>query len=266
MTFSPSFTASQEKQKVLKVSKTIRRREFPLELTIVNEVIELDEVVSVVVDVDGLSIVIEFGSEVDANDGVGVGFLALYDDLVFVGLVVEAMELSLDVIIVMFFLDGVNIAVIEIDVVLIEVSDEVGEDDFLDFDARNDEVVVLIGRQGLLVANEELDDAFIELIEGWVANSGLAEFQGGRSVAPDVVELGSVAKKLTSHSLETAVVTRVDTAASTFDDVTEDVQTLGLVEREELLLGSDDVSGVNGVHEPLFESVNVLDEILVVGG
>lgn len=269
MTFLPSWTVRTKKyrgqQEKIKQSRPRTAVSSLRILTIVDELVELNEVVSVVVDVDGLSVVVEFRSEVNADDGVGVGLLGLDLDLVVVLLVVQTVKSCLDRGVSLFLGLGLNDAVLEVDEVLVEVGNEVGEDNVLDLYAGEDEVIVLVGRQRLLVAVEELDDALVELVEGRVADSGLAEFEGRRGVAPDVDEFGGVAEKLSGDGLKTAVVSGVDASAGSFDEVTEDVETLGLVEREELLLGRDDVAGVDGVEQSLLEGVDVLDELVVVG-
>lgn len=140
--------------------------------------------VSVGVDVDWGSFVVVFGSEVDANDGVGNGFLTLNVDLVFVWLMVEPLQESLDVqgsllVFLLFLLvDTFNSGVVEVDNVVLEVSDQVAEVDLLYLDSWQDDVVVLVGWERFLVVSEDVDDVLQEVVEGWIANSGGGDFQG----------------------------------------------------------------------------------------
>lgn len=151
---------------------------------IVDKLVQFDEVVSVGVDVDWGSFVVVFGSEVDANDGVGNGFLTLNVDLVFVWLMVEPLQESLDVqgsllVFLLFLLvDTFNSGVVEVDNVVLEVSDQVAEVDLLYLDSWQDDVVVLVGWERFLVVSEDVDDVLQEVVEGWIANSGGGDFQG----------------------------------------------------------------------------------------
>lgn len=65
----------------------------------------------------------------------------------------------------------------------------------------------------------------------------------------DVVELGCVTKKLSGNVLEGTVVSGVDAAAGSLDEVTQDVETVGFVQRQEGVLGGDDVSAVDGIED-----------------
>ena len=66
-------------------------------LTVINELVEFEEIVSVYVNVDWLSIVVVFGSYVDADNSAGNSLLSSDVDGVFVLLVVKTFQLSLDV-------------------------------------------------------------------------------------------------------------------------------------------------------------------------
>lgn len=61
---------------------------------------------------------------------------------------------------------------------------------------------------------------------------------------------------------ETAVVSWIDAPAGSLDEVTKNVVSLWLVEREEFSMWSDDVSSVDGFEDSLFQSVNILIELV----
>lgn len=61
---------------------------------------------------------------------------------------------------------------------------------------------------------------------------------------------------------EAAVVTWVDASAGSLDEVTENVVALWLVEGEEGTLWGDDVSGVDGFEDSLFQCANVVVELV----
>lgn len=64
--------------------------------------------------------------------------------------------------------------------------------------------------------------------------------------------------------MKATVVSWVDALADSFNKVTKDVETLGLVQREEGLLGCDNVTGVDGLDQSLLEGLDLLDEDVVL--
>lgn len=53
--------------------------------------------------------------------------------------------------------------------------------------------------------------------------------------------------------------------AGSFDELTKDVQTLRLVEREEGTLRGDNVSGIDGVYQSLLDGLHGLDKVVLSG-
>ena len=226
-----------------------------------NELVELDEQMSVVGDVNGLAIVIVFGSKVHANSDIGRCILVLNNDFVVVGFVVELADTSDDIELILVMIQTTNTS--QLNVLLFEVSYELIESDLLNFHTGVDKVVILVSWQRFLVALEQFQDSLPQLVECGIAGSGLGEFQSRWGVAPDVVVGRCITDELTSCSLKGSVVSGVNASAGTFDEFTEDVQTLGLVDREELVLGCQYVARVDGVQDSLLKGVDVLDQILM---
>lgn len=222
---------------------------------------------TVLVDVDWLSIVVVFWSNVYADDCAWYDLLSLDVNGVFVLLVVESLQMSLDLgegLVFLVLSHGLYYSVVEVNLVVAEVGDEIANINLLNADAGYDNVVVLVGGEGLLVVVEQFDDLAVQLVEHGVTDSSLAELKSGWAVFVDVVEFRSVAQKLSGDVLEASVVTGVDAAASSLDQFTEDVETLRLVKGEESTLGSDDVSKLDGVKDSLLKSADELDEFVVV--
>lgn len=141
-------------------------------LKLVDELVELDEVMTVLVDVNDLAVVVEFGSQVDANDGVLNWLLGVNDNLVFVWLVVQSWHLGLNVNGLLFNSWHLVKGVTKIDLVLLEECHKVGEDNLLNLNCWQSNIVVLPCGERLLVVVEETNDAFVEAEEDGVANGG----------------------------------------------------------------------------------------------
>lgn len=171
-------------------------------------------------DADRLAVVVVFRSQEDADNGARYGALALDSDGVLVRFVIQPLDLSLDVLfhglLVLMFLHVVSGGLVEVDIVVVEEGHERGDLNVLDGDAVQRNVVVLVGGQRVLVLAEQVGDLLVELVEGWVANGDLSQFENGGSVVVDVFNFGSVAEELTSSGLEAAVVsaTGMDTFLS----------------------------------------------------
>ena len=155
-------------------------------------------------------------------------------------------------------------SVAEVDFVVAEVSDEIADINLLDLDSGNDDVVVLVGGESLLVVVEQVQDLVEQLVENGITHAGLAKFKGRRAVFPNVVEFGHVTKEVLANSQETSVVSGVDAATGSFDELSEDVETLGLVKRQESTLGGDDVSTIDGVNNSLLQNADEFHQFVVV--
>lgn len=132
--------------------------------------IKLNEVMSVVVNVNQFTIIVVFRCNVNADNSVADGFVAVDEDLVFVRLVVQSLDFSLDFeVLLLVLVDRLVDSVVDVDDLGVEVGVDVWEDDLVDGYSRNYEIVVLVSGERLLVALEELDHTFVELVEGWVA-------------------------------------------------------------------------------------------------
>lgn len=167
--------------------------------------VDFVEPVTVFVDVNGFSVVVVFGSYVDADNGVLYGLLGVSVDGVFVLFVVQPLNVSVNVghgLVFHFVSNWLNNSVVKGDHVVAEVGDEVTEFNLFDGDSWEDDVVVLVCGKTLLVVVEEFHDFAVELVEHWVTKSGLSKFEGRWCVFVDVVEFGSISKELSGDVLE----------------------------------------------------------------
>jgi hypothetical protein len=97
----------------------------------------------------------------------------------------------------------------KINIIIIEESNEWADLNVLDANSRQHDVVILVRGQRILVLLEQLDDFLVELVENGISYSDLSQFKNRRCVVIDVLSLRSVAEKLTSDSLETAIVPEI---------------------------------------------------------
>lgn len=116
-------------------------------LKVVHELVQLDKVKPVLVDVDGLSVVVVLGSEVDAHYGVVDGVLALHDDFVLVWLVVQSLDggVYVDVLALLLLLLVLSLNVVQVNQEIVEVGYQAADVDLLDLDTWQNNVVVLVG-------------------------------------------------------------------------------------------------------------------------
>lgn len=150
---------------------------------VIDELVQFNEMMSVGIDVNWKSFMIVLGSQVYTNNCVGNGFLALNVDLVFVWFMFKPLQETLDVqssfvlLFLFVFADTFNSGVVEVDNVVLEVGNQVGEVDLLYLNSWQDNVIVLVGWERFLVALEQVDDVFQENVEGWVTSSRGGNFQ-----------------------------------------------------------------------------------------
>lgn len=154
---------------------------------------------------------------------------------------------------------------IEINIVIVEESYQWADFNILDGNSRQMNVIVLVRGQRVLVVFEQVNDFLVKLIESWVLNSDLSQFENRRRVIIDILYFGSIAKKLTRGGLKAAIVSWVNTSAGSLDDFSKNVQTLRLINREEDALGSDNMSSINSFDQSLFNFLDSLDKVVVIG-
>lgn len=144
--------------------------------------VDFVEPVTVLVDVNGFSVVVVFGSNVDTDYSALNRFLRVGVDVVFVLFVVEPLKVGVHVrvglLVVVLSANGLGNSIVKGYHVVAEVGDKVAEFNLFDGDSGEDDVVVLVGWEGFLVVVEELEDLAVELVEHWVTDGGLAKFEG----------------------------------------------------------------------------------------
>lgn len=265
----PSTTKFMEQSSIKNLKRKMKMENIAylriMALTVVWELVEFNEVMPVLVNVDGLSFVVIFRSNVDTYNSAGDALLGLNNDGEFIGLVVKTFQVSLNLGVLVLVSNWVLVDyVVKRNFVVAEVGDEIADVNLLNLDTGDDDVIVLVRRQRLLVVVEEMEDLAVQLVEGRVSDSGLAKFKNGWGVFEDVVEFGRVADELAGYSLEAAVVSGVDTPAGTFDQFSKDVETLRLVQRQERSLRGDYVSGIDSVNDSLLQSLNQFHQFVVM--
>lgn len=194
------------------ISKSYLFRGKILRHTVVDELVEFDEEMPALGDADWATLVVVFRSKVDTDNCVGNLLFAVNVDLVLEGVMVQPLEVCLDMLLNIFLLLLCGLARllnsngVEVDEVVSEEGDKLANINVLDGNTGEDEVVVLVGRQRLLVLLVEFHHFLVQLVEGWVVNSGLSKFKSRWSVVPYVFDFRGIAKEFASYSLETSVV------------------------------------------------------------
>jgi len=102
----------------------------------------------------------------------------------------------------------------KINIIIVEESHQRTDLNALNANARQKDVVILIRRQGVLILREQLNNFFVELIESWVTNSNLSQFENRRSIIVNILHFGSISKELTRSGLKTAIISAIENILS----------------------------------------------------
>lgn len=225
----------------------------------VGESVEFDHEFPLVVQVQNATFGIIFGADEDANHDVGL-LVGNNVDLVGEGFVVQPVLAGLDDDVFLVFADSDGAA--DVDVEVVEVGDEFVDFDRVDLDSGEGELIVLVDGEVALVPEEDLGDGGQDAVVQGVAEDGFVVFQNSRGDLVTVVVIDDVSEELNGKGVQFSVVVVVDGVDGGLDHVSEDVDSVSVVDGNFLSLVGVDVSEIDGVDDSPFE---VLDEPYFVG-
>ena len=223
------------------------------------ESVDLNHEFPLIVDVQDTSFIVVFGSEENANHHIGI-FVGNNVDSVGEWLVVQSVLTSLDDDV--FFDFAYSDSAADVDVEVIEVSDEFVDVEGIDFDAWEDEFFALVIWKVALVSQEDLSDGCQDAVVQRVTENGFVVFHYTRSYVVTVVMIDDVSEELNGQSVQFSVVFVVDGFDGGLDHVSEDIDTLNIVDGNFFTLFGVNVSQIDGVDDSSFE---VLDQPDFVG-